>query len=71
VNRVVLVGGRLSLQVEEAIHAVCIQTLGSNPRNTLRMAFGLLSSRLAVMGLERPSYSTFRRRARLWSMHGG
>lgn len=64
-------GGRLRLEVEEVIYAVCIQTLGSTPRHTLRMVFGLLSSRLAAMGLERPSYSTFRRRARLWSIHGG
>lgn len=63
-------GGRLRGEVEEVIYGVWRLTLASPPRQSLRVAYELLATRLAALGLERPSYSTFRRRVRLWSMHG-
>lgn len=62
--------GRLDPQVETVMLEVCVRTFTSSRAWNMRAAYEILSARLAAMGLRRPSYSTFRRRARRWSMRG-
>lgn len=62
--------GRLSPQVEKAILEVCLDAFGSFRPRKPRAAYEMLSARLGAMGLKRPSYSTFLRRARRWPSSG-